>query len=479
MFVVLMFLEYPSPLHTGSHMVVDSDIFTLAGKIWAEGGLPYVNFWDHKGPLVFWVNMISWKISGSRAGTFWLVVVLVALTMMILWKMVAAFYDSVFPSQFEKWLVLWIAFLWMGKLLAVAGWNRTETLCLPFLAAALLQAMKNGQAIDVRRDCSVWRSTAALLGLAFGVAAMTRLTNAVGACAVILAFIIYLLRERRWKNIGVCVVYFLLGAGSAILPFSVYFASKHAFSEMIYGTFLYNFTYASDFKSLLFAADFTTVISVLVIPAALCAIALARMLYSIKKHGVVATGQGVVDGMLLLSGILLLVLFSFSLPIKSYSVINVAYIPIIMGIISTQIKRQWRVTICILLIVQISLSCVYQYQSTNGDIEYKYTIIAELNKKSPDSIVLYNVPAIAYLEYNVKPYYKYAILQDWQASFSEDYKRRMVSTFANGNVEYIVVAKNIFSKEKLSIQQILNRNYKLVDVDYSTFLPTLVYKRIR
>ena len=53
---------YPRVLET---WYSDQYIFELTGKMWAEGGVPYVDFWDQKGPLIFLFNMLGWKLTGS------------------------------------------------------------------------------------------------------------------------------------------------------------------------------------------------------------------------------------------------------------------------------------------------------------------------------------------------------------------------------------------------------------------------------
>ena len=45
----------------------DSAIFQTIGKYWAEGSVPYRDLFDHKGPLIFFIDMVGYWIHG-RAG---------------------------------------------------------------------------------------------------------------------------------------------------------------------------------------------------------------------------------------------------------------------------------------------------------------------------------------------------------------------------------------------------------------------------
>ena len=58
-----------SPLHQSNlRLMPDQDFFQLVGKVWAEGGVPYRDIWDQKGPFIFFVNMLGWKLTGNGYG---------------------------------------------------------------------------------------------------------------------------------------------------------------------------------------------------------------------------------------------------------------------------------------------------------------------------------------------------------------------------------------------------------------------------
>ena len=45
----------------------DSAIFQTIGKYWAQGSVPYRDLFDHKGPLIFFIDMLGYWLHG-RAG---------------------------------------------------------------------------------------------------------------------------------------------------------------------------------------------------------------------------------------------------------------------------------------------------------------------------------------------------------------------------------------------------------------------------
>ena len=63
---VLIFSFSTSPLYV-DYWGSDSAQFQTIGMAWASGKVPYRDIFDHKGPFIFWVNMIGYKL-GGRTG---------------------------------------------------------------------------------------------------------------------------------------------------------------------------------------------------------------------------------------------------------------------------------------------------------------------------------------------------------------------------------------------------------------------------
>ena len=56
----LFFSKTTSPLYTD--VGYDSAMFQTIGKYWAQGYLPYVDLFDHKGPLIFFINAVGYAL---------------------------------------------------------------------------------------------------------------------------------------------------------------------------------------------------------------------------------------------------------------------------------------------------------------------------------------------------------------------------------------------------------------------------------
>lgn len=142
--VAVLLLDVFSPLHPSNlRLMPDQDFFQLVGKVWAEGGVPYRDIWDQKGPFIFFVNMLGWKLTGNGYGIIFIECVFVLVTMWFLWLIINTMNDHMcclgnrkpVYSYVVNMLVLWICVLWIAICLP-GSWNMTELFCLPFLAAS-------------------------------------------------------------------------------------------------------------------------------------------------------------------------------------------------------------------------------------------------------------------------------------------------------------------------------------------------------
>lgn len=71
-FVLLFFLSSDSYLYD-LHYHMDSECFFICGKAWMKGMIPYVDFTDSKGPLLWFIYGIGYLLSHhSYVGVFWI-----------------------------------------------------------------------------------------------------------------------------------------------------------------------------------------------------------------------------------------------------------------------------------------------------------------------------------------------------------------------------------------------------------------------
>lgn len=72
--MIVQFVEWPALTHgTFDGWHYDSAVFALIGKLLREGGTPYLSYWDHKPPLIHFINAAGLTLSGGRVWGIWMI----------------------------------------------------------------------------------------------------------------------------------------------------------------------------------------------------------------------------------------------------------------------------------------------------------------------------------------------------------------------------------------------------------------------
>ncbi len=474
-----------SPLHQSNlRLMPDQDFFQLVGKVWAEGGVPYRDIWDQKGPFIFFVNMLGWKLTGNGYGIVIIECVFLLAAMWFLWLIIGTVFDHERPDSRESaqsyaisMLTLWICVLWIAICMP-GSWNMTEMFCLPFLAASawlLLRSLFAYQDHPTNRD--VWHipgTWAYVHGLAFGVCFMTRLSNAMGVCVGLLALTVLLIMRQAWKNLGTCILGFLAGVATFFIPFAVYFAAHGVFYEFMYGTVLYNLHYAGGLNATAGIPGLTTLVLVFIVPAIMLMTGVVR---AIQRKAITCSSV-----FLILGSVAFSVLFFQMFAIQTgsylhYTLIDVVFLP--MALIPAIILfRNQLLRIAALACVAVLL-LGYAGLRTRQVMtwpEFDNTWVAQLTEQSQGSIAFYNMNSLAYTLNDVTPTYPYAVFQDWQAEFSNEMRTKIINSYSQPSTEILVVQQ--YGDLTPVITDVLNAKYQFVRSLTDDFGTYSIYQRI-
>ena len=215
------------------HIGRDSGVFMYSGLIVSEGGMPYTDSWDHKGPLLYLFNALGFYVFDSVRGVIMIegLLIFVALVAaMYLWNrilsctqvvMVATAFMATFYATFE-------------------GGNLTESWLIPFLLVTYslgFVAFYENQSNDKNSRYVLF---SVMIGVSLAVALMTRLNNGLGllllAC---LAF--FILKGRRLQLFLLSLISFLI----VLIPILLWLFFNGAFVNFIDQYFVFNFSYSS------------------------------------------------------------------------------------------------------------------------------------------------------------------------------------------------------------------------------------------
>ena len=230
---VLFYSITTSPLY--GFPICDSGVFKMMGHVLLSGGVPYVDYFDHKGPYLYLINALGesispvWGVSPIQA--IWLSVAF------ILWFKIARLF--VRPTY-----SLIVTIMTIVCLLGVYEYgDLTEEWSLLPSSVCLYVALS--YLVKHTSEChSYWRSL--VYGLCFGLAFFIRPNDAVMVCGGVMTgiFLYIIFIQKRYADAFLNGLVFVLGFGIMAAPWLIYFACHHALEDFWFGLIGFNINYS-------------------------------------------------------------------------------------------------------------------------------------------------------------------------------------------------------------------------------------------
>ena len=207
----------------------DSCVFKQMGLVIIQGKTPYIDFFDHKGPVLYCINALGILFKG-RWGLFVLNVLNLTFVLFY-WHNIAKQYSTnkTFLPVLSS-LVLYMSTMSEG--------NLTEDWCLLPLSYSLYVATK-----IISQKVSISKLESLTIGICAGVIVFIRANNvALLLCSSL--FIVYVLYKRRQhSDILKFLVLSIVGSFIVVFVIVTFLYVKYGangIKEMIYGTFIFN-----------------------------------------------------------------------------------------------------------------------------------------------------------------------------------------------------------------------------------------------
>jgi hypothetical protein len=216
-------------------------VFLTIGQGILEGKTPYVDFFDHKGPLLYFINALGLFLGGER-GVWFL-------------EFLLLFVSACFAYKTARlWLARFPAFYITGSLFSMLGvyfdsGNIPEEYAMPLMFISLYIYTRFFLKPDSGTvEGNLRRGEIFILGVCFGASLLLKV-NLFAVWAVFTAVIFF--REALRKNFAFIIRYtawFFVGTAAVLAPFIIYLFAKEAFSEFLYQNFAFNFKYAAQVR---------------------------------------------------------------------------------------------------------------------------------------------------------------------------------------------------------------------------------------
>lgn len=242
LYALILLLWYSfttSPLY--NRIGFDSEIFKVIGIGILEGKIPYRDLFDHKGPVIFFINALGQLIAPGRTGLFLLQTVSLSCAFVLIYKI-----SRLFSSVKKSVAVVLLIGLFMTAF--GVGGNQVEEWELPWQLLAVYLALK--YLIGFEKNPVHPPVYTLIYGICFGIVSFTRLNDGALIAGMMIGFAAFLILKKQQRQLPLNIALFLSGWALTAVPVLLYFGRNGALSEFFYGSYTHNFLYAADKYSL-------------------------------------------------------------------------------------------------------------------------------------------------------------------------------------------------------------------------------------
>lgn len=265
---VLLFSCTTSPLyeHHPFWFHGDSGIFQEMGVCLAQGGTPYVDLFDHKGPILWFIQALGIWISPHWG--------------LVLLQTISLFFTLLLWYKTSNWLlnkkVISAIISLFGLLFLLAFYQRgnlCEEWCLSFVSLPIYIYVKRLTNKEEHKPIYSHRDSF-IIGICVGILSMIRLNNTAPIVGFVLWHFILCIKNKEYGRLWIDVASICGGMIIVFILCSIFYLIKAGWTgvyEMIYGTFIFNFLYIGDRSPL----PFLSIVQHYIIPIAFLLILLS------------------------------------------------------------------------------------------------------------------------------------------------------------------------------------------------------------
>lgn len=213
----------------------DSCVFKTMGLAILQGKTPYLDYFDHKGPLLYFINALGeWMIAG-RTGIFLLQIVGLTLVLTCLFKTA-----SLFLRRGTSFLLLFVLLLVYG------GFYQEGNQCEEWTLVAVAPVFYYALSFLIKHPEDVLPFKFSLLfGFCFGCAFFIRPNDAVSCIGgLVFGLYLYMVCKGHIKPVLCGIAAFALGFIVVCVPILVFFASRDALGDLVFGLLVFNGRYS-------------------------------------------------------------------------------------------------------------------------------------------------------------------------------------------------------------------------------------------
>jgi hypothetical protein len=445
------------------HIGADSGIYLLIGKNLTQGGVLYKDLFDHKGPIIFFLNALPQLFIKGPTGVWGLEVVCMFVSVMLIYEIAY----KVLKNQAA--ILIPMVYLWLTSSLMNGG-SYTEEYSNLF---AIVSLYIFADWVETQ-DQQLYRWQAYVLGLCTSIVFFMKPNNIAVIVAVILCIGVLTLYHAPRKAIAYSA-YGVLGLLTIVIPLLVYHYSKHTLVEMFNATLLHNLRYSkvglegkhwSIFLDSSFKVWRFGMFAVIAYGFIRCQVYKDRVYAIFLALSAVLTFISVGIG-----GRDFRYYLVIAVPLVSFALICV------MKHGTTDLKRlltkRLPVFIAVLLLIMAYRAYgAHPIAQRDTIVQYKQDIIA-LAQHIPDDektqVFGYDTPAMWFYESGITPMYHYFTMQSWMAKSDPSITENINAFVLSTKPKWIVTYDELAGTNPVVLRE-LAKNYEPVAQNSSGYL---------
>jgi 4-amino-4-deoxy-L-arabinose transferase-like glycosyltransferase len=253
--LILIFLSLVITLQNNPAILTfpnrDSGLFLYMGRSILEGQIPYRDVWDHKPPVVFYINALGVFLDGDSAWGVWF--------LELIFLFFAAFVGfRLLEESMDRYAAIFGTITWLATFILLwirPGGNFAEEYALVFQFGLLYLFYRAEN-----------RGFYGLLGLLIGIAAgicFFLKQNIIGIpVGILLYVVVFRMLARKWRRLAGELLQIALGFALVTAIFVIYYSLNNGLYDFWDAAFRYNFIYAGAgfqmrIKSILYGLSLT------------------------------------------------------------------------------------------------------------------------------------------------------------------------------------------------------------------------------
>ena len=211
----------------------DSSIFHYVAHVIKDGGMPYLDTFDHKGPLIYLIDALGLSIS-STIGVWIMELCFILIALIYSYKL-AVLFGAGKKTAIVSSLVCAFTLTYYFE-----GGNQVEEYACTCILVSLYIFAKYFIKKAVR-----WYDLL-MCGLTCAMVCLLRINMAALWVVMCIGVLIDCIRTKRVKQLIIYLAWFLVGMAVVTLPIVVWLVNGGAWKAFLEDYFLFNFKYSSD-----------------------------------------------------------------------------------------------------------------------------------------------------------------------------------------------------------------------------------------